>query len=325
MRFAPIGHVSASVAAPLDLVARGAWLYVIVALRDRLMYIGETSALIERLSDHFGPYRPTRSTLRRAAARVGCGSVRPPFVIVAARLPTEDHPPAPFDASSRKVRQLCETLLHAHLAQHTGRWWIVSTPQAPHLSATPDMEAACLSIATCCTTSIDFLRELAPSSPVNLVLLSGQVSRRLSVEDDEALGELMARIEVRLHQWLTDGLKREYGDSWWTVGVPMNSRVQCVSRMEQEGIGSVPAEAYLTFIDLRDIIKLNWKLFGSVVEAMTGLKGKDRATQWLVELNETRKLWAHPVKQLFLPIPLARRDRVRELWHQLSEVLRTHP
>lgn len=321
MHFAPVGHLSANIAASMDFVEGAPWLYVIVALRDRLMYVGETSSLVNRLSDHFGPYRPTKSTLRRAAARVGFGSIRAPFVVVAARLPTDDAPPAPFDASSRKVRQLCEALVHAHLAKHTGRWWIVSTPQAPNLSATPDIEAACLSIATGCIAAIDFLRELASNSPVNLVLLGAQGAQRAQVEDEEALGALLARIELRLHHWLLDGLRQEYGERWWTEGVPVNSRVQCASRKEQEGASGIPAEAYLTFIDLRDIVQANWNLFGPRMETMTGARGKDRASRWLVELNEIRKLWAHPLKQVFLPISQDRRERVRELWNQMSGTL----
>ena len=320
MEFAPVGHLSANMAISVDLTSKAPWVYVIVAPHDRLIYIGETSLLIERLSDHFGPYINTRSTFRRAAARAGCGAVRPPFVVIAARLPADDHPHATFDASSKKVRQLCEALVHSNLAQQPGKWWIISTPQAPSLSATADIEAACSSISACCTTTIDFLAKLTESSPFNLVILSEQRTRGSTTGEDEALGALFTRIEVRLHQWLLEKLRSEHGERWWIEGVPKNARVQCVSRKEEEGTANVPPEAYLTFVDLRDIIRTNWVLFGSSMERMTGMNGKDRATHWLVQLNDIRKLWAHPIKQLFLPISQDRRDRVLELWRQLRDV-----
>ena len=320
MEYTPVGHVTSNLVAPVDLTNRTPWLYVILALRHRLMYVGETLLLVERLSDHFGPYISERSTFRRAAARVGQGTMRPPFVAIAARLPADDHPRASFDGSSRKVRQLCEGLVHSNLARHPGRWWIVSTPQSPNLSATADMESACESIAGNCVTAIDFLQGLTVASPFNLVILGSQQGRGNVVVEEETVGALLSQIEVRLHQWLIGRLQEEYGERWWTEGVPRGIRVQCASRREEEGVGNVPSEAYLTFVDFRDIICKNWTLFGSAVERIAGTNGKDRATHWLVELNDTRKLWAHPIKQLFLPISQLQRSRVRRLWEQLNEV-----
>ena len=319
MLFAPVGQLSIGMVAPVDLTSRSPWLYVIFALHDRLLYVGETCHLIERLSDHFGPYR--KSTLRQAAARVGCGALQPPFVVVAARLPTDGHPNTPFDASSKKVRQLCEALVHSNLARHPGRWWIISTPQPPSLSATRDIEESCVSISACCTTAIDFLEQLVTSSPFNLVILSEQKIGNPKNEGDEELGALLTQIEVRLHKWLLERLKDEYGEQWWIAGVPKTTRLQCASRMEEEGIPNMPRQAYLTFVDLRDIIKTNWSLFGPTMEQMTGTNGKDRATRWLVELNELRKLWAHPIKQLFLPVSQAQRERAYAVWQQLGALL----
>ena len=91
--------------------------------------------------------------------------------------------------------------------------------------------------------------------------------------------------------------------------------------MEEEGIPEVPRDAYLTFIDLRDIIRNNWRLFGPAMERMTGANGKERSTQWLVELNEIRKLWAHPIKQMYLPVSDEQMERAESLWKQLGNAL----
>ena len=318
MEFSPIGHLSTNFARSVDFASRSPWLYVIYCLRAELIYVGETRNPIERLSTHFGPY--ARSTLRRAAGRVGYENLQPPFLVVAARLPADDDPGTSFDASSKKVRQLCEALVHANLAGRGGKWWVISTPQPPNLSANPGIEAACVSISNCCATAIDFLAELTTASPFTLVTLSARPNPSTRSADDE-LGSLLTRIEVRLHQWLLSRLEGEFGDQWWTQGVPKSTRLQCVSRMEEEGIPDMPRHAYFTFIDLRDIIRNNWRILGPAMERMAGTNGKDRATQWLVELNEIRKLWAHPVKQMFLPVSEERRKRVGILWRQLGEIL----
>ena len=79
-----------------------------------------------------------------------------------------------------------------------------------------------------------------------------------------------------------------------------------------------PPEAYLTLIDLRDVVRKNWDLFGQVMEQVSGLKGKENATKWIVEVNEIRKLWAHPIRQEFRPILQDDQRRVRELIGKLQ-------
>jgi hypothetical protein len=116
---------------------------------------------------------------------------------------------------------------------------------------------------------------------------------------EEATGRLIEEIEVGVFRWLMKTLKEKFGDKWWYEGVPEVARVQCVTRRELEG-SFVPPEGYLTLIDLRDIARSNWALFGRTFEEISGDRGKDKATGWLVELNDMRKMWAHPIKQLYL-------------------------
>ena len=301
MHFVPDSHFSGNVSRPIDLTEHIPWLYLIACIESRLVYVGETynqGGLIVRLSSHFGPYR--RSTLRQAAARnAGAAYLRSPFIVVAAKLPTND-PDVRFDASSKKVRLLCEALAHTHAARFASErrgWTVISTAQVREVSENHDITESCKSIASCFSSTVNFLKELTSSSPFHLVTLS----RSRDMPPDSDVGALLNRIEIILYEWLLEGLKRKYGSDWWVNGVPKSSRVQCAQRVEDEG-KQLPPEAYLTFIDLRDIIQHNWDVFGSDMEKMTNLNGKRPATAWLVELNEMRKTWAHPIKQRFEPI-----------------------
>lgn len=118
MEFRPASHFSGSVSDPLvDLTAQAPWLYIIACMKPRLLYVGETydsGGLIVRLGSHFGPF--TGSTLRQSAAKHMGSIVTPPFIVVAAYLPTDD-PAVQFDASAKNVRLTCETLVHTHIAR----------------------------------------------------------------------------------------------------------------------------------------------------------------------------------------------------------------
>ena len=304
MEFRPASHFSGSVSDPLvDLTAHAPWLYIIACMKPRLLYIGETydsGGLIVRLGSHFGPF--TGSTLRQSAAKYVGSTVTPPFIVVAAYLPTDD-PEVQFDASSKNVRLACEALVHTHIARIVLKkeaWTIISSSQITKLAENTDIEMACESIANCFDTTLDFLSDLTTASPFHLVTLG----RRREILGDADIGELLNQIEVMLYDWLLHELKEKFGERWWVEGVPVASRKQCATRSEEEGRGH-PSEAYLTFIDLRDIIRSNWDIFGPTIEKIAEERGhgKDRATKWLVELNEMRKIWAHPIKQRFQSLP----------------------
>jgi hypothetical protein len=137
---------------------------------------------------------------------------------------------------------------------------------------------------------------------------------------------LLESIEVRLSDWVIALLKKEYGQDWWTDGIPTSVRVQCAERQEEEGTRRrVPPEAYLTLIDLRTIIQRNWSLYKDTMEAVCGSAGKERATQWLVDVNELRKLWAHPLKQRHLPPDPGKIAELRNLRQRLVERLKGQP
>ena len=299
MEFQPNGHFSGNAQGAVDLTAPLPWLYIVACLRSKVVYIGETNdrgGLVVRLGSHFGPY--AGSSLRQAAAKtVGVSRLRAPFIVVAARLPIDD-PGIQFNGNSRKERQMCEVLVHSHVSRHLASefpdWVIVSSSRSAGVGENNDIASASESISRCFLSALRFLGRLTPHSPFNLVTLGTGVE---TLGEDEP-GTLLNRIEVMMFEWLLEGLKKEFGDSWWGKGVPTEVRKRCATALEEENVG-LPVEAYLTFVDLRKIVQANWNIFGSKLEQATRESGKERATAWLVTLNDVRKIWAHPIKLRF--------------------------
>ena len=322
MQFFVDGHFSGQASRSVNFLEHVPWVYIVTCLSDRVIYIGETydrGGLIVRLSTHFGPQ--PRSTLRKQASIVaGIPALRGPYIVVAARLPTNDTS-VRYDGSNMHVRRLIESILHERLAQYVSRrrgWVIVSNMQSSRAIENGDITTSCDSIAGSFEHAVEFLQTLAESSPVHLVTLSVSFEAEVDVDANE----LIIRIEVLLFEWLIERLKGEYGvDDWWMRGVPVAARTQCATRREQEGRSGTPIEAFLTLIDLRDVVRSNWQLFGQAMQSMTGEHGKDRSTSWIVEVNEVRKLWAHPIKQRFLPISQEQRQTIRSLVEKLSVVV----
>ena len=301
MQYAARAHFSGTAAQAVDLAVKLPWIYIIACPRERVVYVGETfdsGGLVVRLSSHFGSYN--RSTLRQAAFRhAGVTVLQSPFIVVAALLPMDDSR-ATFDGASKAVRVLIEARVQEQVARFALKrngWAVVSTGQGTRERDHPDITRASDSIAECFFDAYAFLDGMTPVSPFNLVILvadSGEDSRLDS-------GDLLNRIEVMLYDKVISGLEVNHGSDWW-FSVPQNIRVQCATRREEEAKGEeIPLHAYLTFIDLRTIIEKNWTIFGPLMESISGMQGKRAATRWLVDLNELRRTWAHPIKQRFVP------------------------
>lgn len=320
-------HVSSVVSVERDLTVKLPWAYIIVVPRHKIIYAGETfdqGGLVARMSAHFGPY-PT-STLRQCAARhAGISRVRSPFIVFAACLPNgEDE--APFEGGSLLVRRRVEATIHElivkRFATRRAGWVLVSSTSPTEAQLTTEMEVACESIYECFEQGVLFLRDLCEATPWTFVLLDRKPVGLGRGEPNA--GEIFAQIEVQVFEWVLSLLKAGLGESWWTDGIPEAVRIQCATRREQEG-GSerIPLEAYLTLIDFRDIVRKNWKYCSSAMERISTIQGKDNATQWIVELNEMRKLWAHPIKQRFFPVEPAQFLKLKNIQNRVSDALRT--
>jgi DNA sulfur modification protein DndB len=110
------------------------------------------------------------------------------------------------------------------------------------------------------------------------------------------------RIETALQRVVIDTLKAEFGDdrdeSWWYNGVPEQIRKKAAERLE-EAQGKGKKEGYLDLIDFRSIAIKNWGLFGNLL-AFGQSGNKEVRTQWIVRLNDMRKVVMHPAKQQIL-------------------------
>jgi hypothetical protein len=106
--------------------------------------------------------------------------------------------------------------------------------------------------------------------------------------------ELVDGIETTLQRVIVDELKRECGPDekeWWMVGVPQNVRVKVAQRHEEDGGARGGKENYFDLIDYRSIALTNWSLFEPLLARDKG--GKDKRTEWMVFVNEKRKIVAH--------------------------------
>ncbi len=307
--------------ATFDVTVHKPWLYTIACVRDRLLYIGEThdrGGLISRLGSHFGYHN---SSLRHAASEYGgVRLLKPPFVVVAAELPA-DEPIVRFDCSSKSVRLLVEALVHHRLGQFAthDQWTVISSTQASSSRENADIVKASESIADGVQSTLKFIEGLSTVSPFHFVSLGWQTDRQLEHED---LGRTLNRIEVMLCQFVLDALRKEFGERWWTEGVPLPTRRACADRQEEEG-QELPKEAYLMLIDLRKIVESNWPIFQHRMQQLSEKSGKQRATAWIGELNELRKYWAHPIKQIYAdPVSSELQQRVRMISIELHSIVR---
>jgi len=112
--------------------------------------------------------------------------------------------------------------------------------------------------------------------------------------------EKIREIEIRLHKFIENTLKREFGESgdkWWVEGIPLSIRKKCVDRREEDGRRQ--DEYYYTdLIDLQSILNNNWRFFEVNFQRISKqCKSKNELLNGLGKLNEIRKVIMHPIRQ----------------------------
>ncbi len=112
--------------------------------------------------------------------------------------------------------------------------------------------------------------------------------------------ENISQIEIRLHKFIGNTLRKEFGESedkWWVEGIPLSTRKKCVDRREEDGRRQ--NEYYYTdLIDLQSIMNNNWRLFEANLQGISkDCKSKNEFLSHLGHLNEIRKVIMHPIRQ----------------------------
>jgi DNA sulfur modification protein DndB len=108
--------------------------------------------------------------------------------------------------------------------------------------------------------------------------------------------DIIDRIEISLQSQIVDDLKEEYGtedELWWYEAVPAAIRKRVSERMEEDKNKRGGKEFYFDLIDYKKIMLENWELFEQTYSLGKASSSKDKRTEWLDFINETRKIVAH--------------------------------
>lgn len=314
--YAPVAQITSLISKSVSLTDRLPWVYVIAGLKDKVVYVGETydrEGILIRLGSHFGPY--VQSTLKkRASERAVVSVLSPPYLVVAARLPfAEDD--AGFDGTATMERRFCEAAVHQLVMEHfvlkTPGWVIVSETSVGANAYSATIDSAAAGIFTNFLTAFQHYRSLAATAPFHFVILDPFPHAEKA---DYDVGRALDAIETSMFTWVINRLQRQHGESWWREAVPTEVRVECQARLERDATaGDAPAEAYMMLLDLKAIAKKNWSECGTLMEAVSGAKGRDAAMAWIQDLNDIRNLWAHPIRRKFTPMHQERIAWLRNL------------
>lgn len=125
----------------------------------------------------------------------------------------------------------------------------------------------------------------------------GDFMLREKAQTNKKAKEIVDRIEIALQETVIQELKREYGtdeSQWWMMGVPKGIRQRVTNMYEMDDGKRGGKEYYFDLSDYRNIVHQNWGIFEPLV--VTGKQGvaKEKRTAWMNDVNEIRRVVAHP-------------------------------
>jgi hypothetical protein len=126
-------------------------------------------------------------------------------------------------------------------------------------------------------------------------------SRKQNYNDQGHL--LIQVIETSLQKHILQILKSEFEagpDAWWWDGVPKTVRKKVDDRMNESDGRTGGREQNFDLIHYREIIVANWDLFKDIYGRSDAGGGKEKQTNWIVEVGEMRNIVSHPSRQQFL-------------------------
>lgn len=121
------------------------------------------------------------------------------------------------------------------------------------------------------------------------------LERERANTNDAAMARIV-EIERQVSRIVIGALRGQFGtddDAWWYRGVPTGIRTAAVRLQQEDRNQRGGQENYLDFIDYRDIVHDNWLLLGETLAPGKQNQNKATRTQWMVAVNEIRKVAAH--------------------------------
>jgi DNA sulfur modification protein DndB len=122
------------------------------------------------------------------------------------------------------------------------------------------------------------------------------------------------RIEVLIKNLVVQELFQEFGEDWWSEGIPKAMRVAISARSENDDNKRGMKEAYFDLLDYRVIAQNNWSVFQGLLGQGKKNDNKDKQTKWLVEVNEMRNAVAHASSGVSLSVEKLSALKQHEAW-----------
>ncbi len=138
--------------------------------------------------------------------------------------------------------------------------------------------------------------------------------KRTDTSNNARAYEICSNIERDISKNVISVLKSKFGeniDQWWRDGVKNSIRRDAEERAHTDGDYSQEYEKYLYLIDLKEIISDNWGLFDNIytIDAKAN-DSKKKKLDWFIQINEIRRIVAHPAKGGVTPDELAYLERI---------------
>ncbi|WP_408950211.1 DGQHR domain-containing protein [Lysobacter sp. Hz 25] len=117
--------------------------------------------------------------------------------------------------------------------------------------------------------------------------------------------EQIQQISILVQKHIFTVFRRMYGEdrnAYWEKGVSIKDvKAKAYTKsLEEDSDSRLPLETYLDFIELKRVAELkeNWLLFKSVLDIPEpGVKGQAKNLDWMVRINELRRIPAHAAEQ----------------------------
>ena len=109
--------------------------------------------------------------------------------------------------------------------------------------------------------------------------------------------QLIHSVEVSLWDVVKAVLTKEYGDKWWSSGLPLDVRKKAATLAEE---GGTPKESCLHFVDLKIVVEKQWRCFEKILGPASNQKRE--TLERLQRLNDLRNRISHPMRLKHEPI-----------------------